>query len=275
MATRFELVMNGPEPSRLRSAGEEALTEIERLDRQLSAYDPGSDVSWINAHAAREPVKVEPRLFRLLQQAQEIHELTDGAFDVTVGPLMRVWGFAQGERRVPGHDEIQTALGIVGTDKIVLDGSNFTVRFAREGMKIDLGAIGKGYAIEQAVELLIESGITSALNHGGTSSIHAIGSPPGQDRWRVAVRDGETVELRDSSLSVSAVHGKSFIADGVEYGHVIDPRTGSPVAHTRLAAVTGPSATFCDALSTAVMVLGEGWVAKMEGVFAGYRGNCV
>lgn len=297
MATRFELVMHGLDPRRLRAAGEEALAEIERLDRRLNAYNPQSDISWINAHAGVEPVKVEGRLFRLLQQSLELHQLTDGAFDITIGPLMHAWGLAQGQGRVPSDDELSEARALVGSDKIILNDSDFTIRFAIDGMRIDLGAIGKGYAIEQAVEILKDHGITSALLHGGTSSIHAIGQNWGQTPilpWRVAIRakkgDGalfacaprkkgsvplflpDVIDLHDSSLSVSAIHGKSFTTDGINYGHVIDPRTGQPVRSTPQAAVMGPSATVCDALSTALLVLGKGWLPELSVRFAGYHG---
>lgn len=267
MATRFEVVLYGAEPARLRAAGEEALLEITALDAQLSFYRPGSEIIRINALAGREAVKVEPRLFGLLSKASELSRRTDWAFDPTVGPLMRAWGLAGGEGRVPNEDELAEARGRVGMDSICFDEDGFTVRFDREGMEIDLGAIGKGYAIDRAVETLRESGITSALIHGGTSTIYAIGTQPDGSPWRVAIHDplsgepaqgvAKSLELRDSSLSVSAVHGKSFVSEGKEYGHVIDPRTGRPSDRALLAAVWGPSATESDALSTALLVLGE------------------
>lgn len=259
----------------MRSAGEEAAAEIERLDRQLSAYDPQSEISWINARAAAGPVKVEPRLFELLRLAVRLAGLTDGAFDITAAPLLKAWGFSTGRQAVPSEEEIRAALELAGPDKLIFDDSGFTVRFAREGVRLDLGAVGKGYAVEQAVEILREGGVQSAIVHGGTSSVCAIGAPPGQDSWNVAVRGMQTVELRDSSLSVSAVYGKSFTADGVEFGHVIDPRNGFPVRHTRAAAVTGASAAVCDALSTALLVLGRQWLPELEARFPGYSGACI
>lgn len=271
MATRFEIVLYGADASRLRAAGEEALAEVEALDRQLSLYRAQSDISWINARAGREPVKVEPRLFRLLQLASELSNATNGAFDITIAPLMRAWGLAGGEGRVPSEPEIADALERVGMQRVILDESALAVRFEREGMEIDLGAIGKGYAIDRAVETLRDNGVESALLHGGTSTVYALGSPPGESCWRVAIRDvltplgsplvrGEDhhiIDLRDASLSVSAVHGKSFCCEGREYGHVIDPRTGRPSNRAALAAVWGPLAVETDALSTALLVLGE------------------
>ncbi len=244
MATRFEIVLYGADGSRLRSAGEEALAEIETLDRRLSLYRAESDVTWINARAGTEPVKVEPGLFGLLKLASELSSATDGAFDITVAPLMRAWGLAGGEGRVPSEREITDALGRVGMSRVILDDAGSTVRFEREGMQIDLGAIGKGYAIDRAVQTLRDNGITSALIHGGTSTIYALGSPPDAEAWRVAVQGAQhrIIDLRDSSLSVSGVHGKSFTSDNRQYGHVIDPRTGRPSDRAALAAVWGPLA---------------------------------
>ena len=146
---------------------------------------------------------------------------------------------------------------------------DFTVRFAREGVMLDMGAIGKGYALERAAELLREAGVTSALLNGGTSTIHALGQPPEAGCWKVALEypaeeraDARpvplaTVELRDEALSVSAVWGKSFQADGKTFGHVLDPRTGQPVGDAVLAAVVLPSAMETDAFSTALLIAGE------------------
>ncbi|MCC6445748.1 MAG: FAD:protein FMN transferase [Armatimonadetes bacterium] len=281
MATRFEVALYGEDPARLRAAGEEALAEIERLDRQLSFYDPASDISAINRLACREPLRVEPMLFALLEQAAELHSLTEGAFDITIAPLMQVWGLAEGPGRLPGEDEIADALALVGMRRLHLDPAQRAVFLDRPGVRIDLGAIGKGYAVEQAACLLRECGVASALLHGGTSTIAAVGSPPGQDAWQIGIRSPgsenlrETVSLSDNALSVSAVHGKSFTVDGREYGHLLDPRTGYPVSHTRQAAVSGPSPIITDALSTALLVLGQTWIPLLEERFPGYRGSAI
>jgi len=288
MATRFEIVLYGADPSRLRAAGEEALAEIERLDRQLSFYRADSDVSWINAHAAREPVKVEPGLFALLRLARQIHGDTDGAFDITVAPLMKAWGLAGGAGRVPSDREIADALECVGMSRVRLQEADSTVFFERDGIQIDLGAIGKGYAIDRAVETLRANAIESALIHGGTSTLYGLGSPPGAQAWRVAVR-GDTplyppsargkghrvIDLCDSSLSVSAVHGKSFVHDNRLYGHVIDPRSGRPSDRAALAAVWGPLAAETDALSTALLVLGKPGLRILKKRYREYRGMVV
>ncbi len=263
MATRFELVLPGGDSTRLRGAGEEALREIERLEAQLSLYRPASEIARVNASAAREPVRVSPSVFELLQLAQRLQRESGGAFDITVAPLVRCWGFMHGSGRMPRADEIEDARAASGMPHVLLDANNYSVRFDREGVMVDLGAIGKGCAVDCAVELLREAGVTCALLHGGTSTVYGIGSPPGADGWKIAIprrqnqtEGAATVTLRDAALSVSAVWGKSFEADGRKFGHVIDPRTGWPVNNAIQAAVVLPSATETDALSTALLVLG-------------------
>jgi len=195
MATRFEIVLHGEDPVSLRAAGEEALDEIERLDRQLNLYSTTSEIARINASAAREPVRVEPGLFHLLDQARKIHEETGGAFDITIGPLMRCWGFMGHGGGVPHPDALADARARTGMHLLELNANKLTVRFAREGVMLDLGAIGKGYAIQRAAELLREAGVPAAILHGGTSTVCALGHPPGAAEWRVAIacpEDGKT-----------------------------------------------------------------------------------
>ncbi|MBI3878306.1 MAG: FAD:protein FMN transferase [Verrucomicrobia bacterium] len=178
MATRFEIVLHGDDATRLRAAGEEALNEIERLEAQLSFFKPTSEISRLNTHAASAPVRVEPVLFRLLQHALRLSRETGGAFDITVAPLMRAWGFIKSSGQLPDPQALEEARKCTGWRLVELDEREFTVRFARPGVKLDLGAIGKGYALERAADILRDDGITSALLHGGTSTVYALGSPP-------------------------------------------------------------------------------------------------
>jgi thiamine biosynthesis lipoprotein len=264
MATRFEVVIPGADRVLLTAAAEEALREVERLEAQLSFYQHSSELSGINAFAAQYPVRVEPQLFRLLTLARETSLRTGGAFDPTIGPLLRAWGFVGGTGQVANQDAVAEARERTGAHLLHLDDEEFTVWFEREGVALDLGAIGKGYAIDQAVEILRELAIEPALIHAGTSTVAALGAPPGEEGWRVALRDpsrgpdetlGEVL-LRDRALSVSAPYGKAFREGNRLYGHVLDPRTGEPTQGALLAAVSHPSATLTDALSTALLVLG-------------------
>ncbi len=263
MATRFELVLHGENAPRLRAAGEQALQEVERLEAQLSLYRPASEIARVNALAAREPVRVSPSVFALLRQARQLQAESGGAFDITVAPLVRCWGFMHGAGRVPEPAEIEEARSRAGMAHVVLDEENYSVRFDQDGMMIDLGAIGKGYAIDCAAEILREAGVTSALLHGGTSTVCGIGAPTGEEGWKIAIAPAPdqppreiAVVLRDNALSVSAVWGRSFEVGGRKFGHVIDPRTGWPVNNAVQSVVVLPSATETDALSTALLVMG-------------------
>ncbi|HWD18941.1 MAG TPA: FAD:protein FMN transferase [Verrucomicrobiae bacterium] len=262
MATRFEIVLHGEDAARLRAAGEEALDEIERLESQLSLYRPSSEIARLNAGGFAHPLKLSPAVFRLLQQAQTLSRETAGAFDITVAPLVRCWGFMGGGGRKPSPAELDAARAQVGLEHLRLDESDFTAGFDVAGAMLDLGAIGKGYAIDCAVEILREAGVTSALVHGGSSTVYGLGQPPGGAAWQIAIQNppgvdlGAVVGLRDSALSVSAGWGKSFTLDGKTYGHVFDPRLGRPVEGCLVAAVGLPSATETDAFSTALLVDG-------------------
>jgi thiamine biosynthesis lipoprotein len=268
MATRFEMLLHGENEMSLRAAGEEAIAEIERLEQQLSLYRPSSEIAALNARAARGPVRVSPQVFALLQHAKQLSHETNGAFDITIGPLVRCWGFMGGNGRWPADEELARARSIIGMNLVHLDGENFTVQFEREGVTLDLGAIGKGYALDQAVEILREGGVSSALLHGGTSTAYALGHPPDAEYWKVAVENPPAsistaslsippVLLKDEAMSISAIWGRAFQKDGKIFGHVIDPRTGNPATSAILAAIILPSATETDALSTALLILGS------------------
>ena len=270
MATRFELILEGEDGVALRAAGEEALREIERVDEQLSRYRADSEISMLNRHAAHRPVRVSPPLFRLLADCSRFSILTGGAFEVTVGPLVRLWRAAGQRAQLPTSEEIEAARAVTGCAHLNFDPENFTIGFDRPGVEIDLGGYGKGYAIERAVGILREYGVTKGLLHGGTSSVAVFGSTP----WPIRLQDPlppETIELHDQALSVSAIHGRKIQAGGREYGHVIDPATGQPVERALAAAAIGPSPSVCEVISTALLVRGAEWVAEANSVFQDYQ----
>lgn len=281
MATRFEIVLHGDNPISLRAAGEEALEEIDWVEAQLSIYRTDSQINHVNQRAAHGPVKLEPTIFQLVKHCAELTHHTDGAFDITLGPLIRCWGFMGGSGHLPSPESIQQAKELVGMHHVVFDDDDYSVRFDREGVMLDLGSIGKGFALERAKEILEENGIESALIHGGTSTVATIGTPPDQATWKIAITrpqpaDPESndteqkpitiglAELTGNSLSVSAVWGKSFQTEDREYGHVIDGRTGEPTTGAAQAAVTMASATDADAISTALLVDGNRGIPWLE-----------
>ncbi len=276
MATRFELVLGGSSAG-LRAAGEEALEEIARVEGMLSLYRETSEVALVNRRAGAEAVRVSGELFALLERAAALSEETAGAFDITIAPLVRAWGFMGPGGARPSAEALAEARANVGWRGMELNGAARTVRFARPGMMLDFGAFGKGYAVDRAVELLREAGVESALLHGGTSTVYGLGAQEDGGSWKVAVegapseKDGESVpvlavvELRDEALSVSAVWGKSFASQGRTFGHILDARTGEPSHRAELAAVVVASAAESDALSTGLLVEGPG---GLEGLLA-------
>ena len=261
MATRFELVLHGDDRPALRAAGEEALAEISFLEDQLSFYRPHSEIGRLNQSSANTPTRVSGRVFGLLKHAKELYRLTAGAFDITVAPLMKCWGFVRGKGRWPDKNLLVAARASTGMQHLILNSDDGTVTFERENMSVDLGGIGKGYAIDEAISILRDCGVECAFLHGGTSTMACLGSPPGEESWRVAIPtsgNDETplafVPLHDQALSVSAEWGKAFMKNGKSYGHVIDPRSGLPAEGATMAAVTHRNATTADALSTALLI---------------------
>lgn len=249
MRVRFEVALEGRSEPELIAAGEEALEEIVRIEEQLSAYDPASDLWAINHAEATVPVRVRPTTLAFLREARALTEATGGAFDPTVGPVVALW---RGEHE-PTAEQVEQAHTLVGWDKVWLDAEACCVALALPGMRLDPGAIGKGWALDRAGELLRESGVARVLIHGGTSSVLALGEEP----WRIGLENGTVLELSDQALGFSAPSGRWAVFGERRYGHVLDPRTGWPVEAQPWAAVVATTATEADALSTALLVLGE------------------
>ena len=265
MATRFECVLLGDDSARLRSVGEAALREIRSLESRLNFYDERSEIFRINREAACGPVRIAPDLMDLLLLCRRMHSVTRGAFDPTVAGLMSAWGFTGTARRVPGLAERRRALQAVGMDRVELDPDSCTVRFTAAGMALDLGGVAKGYSLDVARTVLDEHDVTDALLHGGTSTVLALGSDEDGRVWNVGLADPwassddawfRRTDLADECLSVSAVSGKSFVEGDVEYGHVIDPRSGEAVSGRLVSACVAESGAEADALSTAMLVMG-------------------
>ncbi len=263
MGTLFTIVVYGRDRSSLAQGANAAFDEIDRLDAQMSNYKPESELSRLNRDAARGPVTVEPRLFDLIAEALRWSEESGGAFDITVGPLMKAWGFFRGEGRVPARAELERQMKHVGYRHIHLDRERRTIRFDAEALELDLGGIAKGYSVDRAAEILRARGASAALISSGASSIYALGAPPGERTWRIHLRDpyenrktGDIVRLKDYSLAVSGSFEKFFELDGKSYCHILDPRTGRPVEGILMTAALAPLGVASDASSTTLFVLG-------------------
>ncbi|MDX1383045.1 MAG: FAD:protein FMN transferase [Thermoanaerobaculia bacterium] len=236
--------------------------EIERVDEALSHYKRTSEISRLNLHAGRRAVTTDPEVFGVLQRCRDLSEATGGAFDITIGRLVEAWGFGGGSRRVPTDKELQLAQRNSGFAGLDLEAADRSVRFLLPGLQLDLGSVGKGYALDRAASLVRELGVERALLGAGWSSFVSVGPPPDQDGWPITVsltRGGapiSTVRLGVGSVSTSSVGGDFFELEGELYGHILDPRSGRPVTGVLEATVLAESGELSDSLSTALMVIG-------------------
>jgi thiamine biosynthesis lipoprotein len=242
-----------------------ALDLVEAIETQLTVYRDKSEVISINLQASAEPVAVEPRLFELFEQAATLNRETEGALDITSGPLSQAWGFFRREGRIPSENEIAAARKLVGMQHVVLDATRRTVAFRQPGVSVNFNSMGKGYALDRMAELLAEQNVGDYLIHGGKSSVLARGDQPGQVEggWTIGLRHPlrpaqrvAEFQLRDQALSTSGSGTQFFIRRGKRYGHILDPRTGRPSEGLYSATVIAPTACEADALSTAFYVMG-------------------
>jgi thiamine biosynthesis lipoprotein len=278
MACEFEVLLNAEQYTIATEAALAALDLVDQLESQLSVFRDDSEVSRINRTAHLEPVNIEPRLFDLLELAAQIHYNTGGAYDITSGPLTKLWGFFRRQGRVPNTTELAHVMQHVGMRHVEFDRTRQTVRFLTPGVEINLGSIGKGYALDRMAELLAAERLEHFLLHGGNSSMLGRGTmnestftsqqlidgqkqpePPG---WWIGLRHpleperriGE-VCLRNRALGTSGSGTQFFIHEGRRYGHILDPRTGRPVENTLSTTVAAPTAAEADALATAFYVM--------------------
>lgn len=261
MGTVFEMTLCDPASNASQQVMEQVFAAVARLEAQISTFSPNSAVSQLNAHAGQGPRSVPPEVADLLMQSRRYWQQTHGTFDITIGPLLHAWSSAGTTQSLPSPTVLRRVQTKVGSDKISIlaDGR---VALATTGMALDLGGIGKGYALDQAVRELKTHGVTNALLDFGQSSIWALGQPDDASHWRLLVQrpDGQkvgVVSLRDQALSISASFSQQFTIQGQRYGHILDPRTGQPLQRDILACVIAPSTTQAEALSKALLILGE------------------
>jgi thiamine biosynthesis lipoprotein len=270
MGVTFKVVLYGDDMVRMQEAVRASFEEVRRLDRMLSKYRPDSEVAQLNRSAAEHPVKVTPELLALLSACVRYSRESEGAFDITVGPLMKVWGFYRGTGRLAGRQQVVDALEKTGYRNLLLDEESGTVRFLRPGVELDFGGIGKGYAVDRMANLLKENGISSALVNGGGSSIYGLGSPPSEDQgWEINIEDPRDpsrmvaeLYLKNESISTSGTSKKFFQAEGRLYSHIMDPRTGYPAEGVLEVSVTAPRTLDSEAWAKPYFILGRQWAAK-------------
>lgn len=251
MATIYEIFIINDDASYAQQAAYAACNELDRLEQELSRFTPNSDIARINNLAANQPLCLGLDAFECLKLSKQISTETNGAFDVTIGPLMKCWLNSDKTLRSPSTEELAVARRHVGMALLDLDEAQHTVTLQASPMHVDLGAVGKGYAVDVMTNLLREWEIEMALIHGGRSSVFALGAPPEKSGWPLTLshpqRHGEILNyltLRDQAISGS----------GLQKGrHIINPRTGEPLSGVRATWVITPDAATSDAVSTAFM----------------------
>jgi thiamine biosynthesis lipoprotein len=258
MGTVLEITLLAP--GREQSTLDALFDLAERLDAVMSRHDPQSDLSKLNRAAGQGLIPVDPELARILEASVGYSHLTGGSFDVTVGPLVALWTRAGETDTPPSAAEMDRARALVGADQIRVDGDRAAL--AHAGVSVDLGGLAKGWALDRMLPLLRARGIENALLDFGQSSLWALGTPPGAAGWRLLARgpgEGElgVLTLSDQALSVSGSLGQWTRIGGRRYGHVLDPRSGQPLERRRQALVVAPDAALAEALSKALLILGE------------------
>ena len=266
MAGQFEIFLNAGRKDDSTEAALKALELPAKIESQLSIFQSASMISRVNLLAAEMPVKVDADVFELLTFCKQLYEETDGAFDPTAGPLSDVWGFSRREGRLPSDEELQEARRAVGMELVELDAATQTVHFAKPGVKLNLGAVGKGYAIDRLVESMVGQGINDFMIHAGMSSVASRGCFGPHSGWSVGVHDplhhGQRLAeiwLHNQALATSGSEKQFFRYRGRRLSHIIDPRTGQPAEGLLSVTLLTPSAATADALATAMFVLGADW----------------
>lgn len=262
MGTIIEISICHSEERQAQFVLQKAFEEMARIENMMSQYREGSEVSRINAQPYDHPVKVSEELFGLLQTSARDNAVSQGAFDITVGPLMKLWPFYKEEIKLPSRQEILDALRSVGTDKIKFNAKEKTVRFTQPDMALDLGGIAKGYAVDRAIRVIKAAGVKCALVNAG-GDLYALGKKPDGKKWRMGVQHPRKLDrlvcafdIEDTAIATSGDYERFFIKEGRRYCHILNPKTGIPASESVSVTIQANDATQADALATAVFVLG-------------------
>ena len=270
MGTLFTITLYARDESIARAAAEAAFRRVSELDDVMSDYQADSELMRLSEQQPGLPVHVSAELFAVLEQAQRVSKLSRGAFDVTIGPCVRLWRFSRKRKTLPDPGELAAARQAVGYSKLHLDARHQTVTLLAPNMRLDLGGIAKGYAADKALELLKGRGCNRALV--AASGDIAIGDPPpGHKGWRIAIsgveadsaHTGPALLLRNAAVSTSGDAEQFVEINGTRYSHILDPATGLGLSRAIQATVIAPNATLSDALATSVCILGPASGSKL------------
>lgn len=273
MGVRARIVVYAATKSAAQDACRAAFEHIARLEDVMSDYRPTSELRRLCAAAGGEPVKVSPELLHILLRSEELSRRSDGAFDVTIGPLVKLWRAARRSGTLPRCDEIDAAERLVGWRRVVIDRKAGAVRLETPGMQLDLGGIAKGYACDEAISVLKRHGIRSALVEMG-GDIVVSGPPPGKKGWEIEIANATDPAERQVILSNAAMSSSGDTEQYVEiggrrYSHIVDPRTGLGLTDRTAVTIIAPNGATADGLSTAISVMGA---EKGKALARHYRG---
>ena len=263
MGVEFEVVLYAADEAAAKPAFQAAFARIAELDKRLSDYDPASELSRLSATSpSQEPVKVSDDLWKVLWVSRNLSERSEGAFDITVGPLTKLWRRARRQKELPNNELISKALQSTGYKHLELDEKQHTARLLPPGMRLDAGVISKGYATEEALKKLRELGISRALVRG-SGDIAAGDAPPGEKGWRIGLAPLDPdkpperfIMLKNAAVSTSGDSRQHLVVDGKRYSHILNPRTGWGIEGRSSVSVIAPHGIDADSLASAVSVLG-------------------
>lgn len=263
MGSRFEITVVSENEAKANEEIDLAISEISRIEKLISSWDPNSQTSKINKNAGIKPVKVSAELFDLIKRAKSISELTDGAFDISYASMDALWKFDGSMTKMPSEEKIKASVAKIGYKNIVLDPKDQSVFLKITGMKIGFGAIGKGYAADKAKELLMKKGVVAGIINA-SGDMNTWGQQPDGSEWKVAITNPlnknnafALLPIDNEAVVTSGNYEKYVIFNGKRYTHIIDPRTGYPATGIVSATVFAPRAELADALATSVFVMGK------------------
>nr|WP_276169163.1 FAD:protein FMN transferase [Zobellia alginiliquefaciens] len=263
MGTRFDITVVSSNEDIGYINIEEATAEIQRIENMISAWNPESETSLINLNAGVKPVKVSQELFMLIERAKQISEITDGAFDISFASMDNIWAFDGSMAQIPTPEEISESVKNVGYENIILNPFEKTVYLSQKGMRISFGAIGKGYAADKAKELLVSKQVLGGIINAA-GDLTTWGTKATGEKWLIGIANPLSDEkifswlpIVESSVATSGNSEKYVIFKGVKYSHILDPRTGYPSTGVNSVSIFAKSAELCDALATAVYIMGK------------------
>lgn len=263
MGTRFEITVVAPNEEIGYINIDEAVSEIQRIEKIISSWDESSETSLINKNAGIKPVKVSPELFGLIERSIRISVLTDGAFDISYASMDQIWKFDGSMKAMPNESDIKKSIAKIGYQKIILDTEKSTVFLPEPGMKIGFGAIGKGYAADKAKQLLVSKDVKGGIINA-SGDLTTWGTKVTGEKWLVGITNPLNKErvfgwlpIVESAVATSGNYEKYITLNGKKYSHIIDPRTGYPTTGISSVSIFAKQAEVCDALATAVFILGR------------------